>query len=450
MKLVAERLPTNPAELFVNYPHMHGLLAVEQLIPHHPMCYQFYERVIQRLTDGRLFRTSTIGNTIKPLGKDEVVSIMAAFQLGRSFLCFLQKTSFSVVRAYVVGHSDDQVVQAPAYDLCSTVAMATHLLCSNVPVDTTEVFKAAAYFITSLPALCEGKCPLITEVCNLLLAMARYQDSPSVMKHLVYAVELMVKTSARASGKRVAFLQLLSIALRREEDFFPPFGGQGSSCVELGLLSNVKLLLAEFLCARANLNAVDELHRTGAHCVLMELQDIYCAWRYKRSPEDEALALLDLFNDFGIHWDGFYGNKRSLFEILERTRGMWSIAERLRRRVESLQCMAARRASQLDYTALPKVIQQFIEIHKRPPPTALPDAEVSVPVFNINVLVERFPRIRPIPFGSRCVGIRCDSDDDTTSVDDIIFGDVAPAAIMFSEDDFCRHESPVLWLYSGD
>ena len=97
-------------------------------------------------------------------------------------------------------------------------------------------------------------------------------------------------------------------------------------------------------------------------------------------PVEEGLALLNLFDEYGIHWDAFHGRKQSLVELVEKVRGMESLATRLKNRPRALQCMAAQAASQLNYSALPKRMQLLVDIHKPqlPPSTTVAEKYWSV------------------------------------------------------------------------
>ena len=210
----------------------------------------------------------------------------------------------------------------------------------------------------------------MTQICNLLLIMCKDRASPIVVKYMDAAVQLMVAASRPLRCKQTSFLHLLVNAWSKNATGRLHMDRLSSSDgVQLGMFSSVEYLVKEFLYAGADPNAVDDSDKTGAHCVI----ESYSSYR---SPSvEEGLALLNLFDEYGIHWDAFHGRKQSLVELVEKVRGMESFATRLKNRPRALQCMAAQAASQLNYSALPKQMQLLVDIHKSQPPPSSTLAE---------------------------------------------------------------------------
>ena len=245
------------------------------------------------------------------------------------------------------------------------ITMAARLLSSNVAIDVTRVLEFAAHVLRSSTFGKKVK-DLMKQVCEFLLVMCGHRDFPVATKNVVAAVRLMVTASAQLYGKQT-FLHILVDAWAAGR---VPTKHRRSSCsaVQPGVFSGVKYLLTQFLDEMADPNAMDVSNETAAHRVIRS----YCC-NPKLSVE-EGVALLELFDGYGLHWDAYFGNRRMLVDVLEDFWNMAPLATRLRSRPRSLQCLAAHAASGPACNTLPKTIQQFIKIHK-------PDSALSYKYF---------------------------------------------------------------------
>ena len=196
------------------------------------------------------------------------------------------------------------------------------------------------------------------QTCDLLLVMCQDRASPMVVKYMDAAVQLMVAASRPLRCKQTSFLHLLVNAWSKNATR-RAYRQPSSSFVHLGMFSSVEYLVKEFLYTGADPNAVDDSDKTGAHCVIESCRG------YRRLPVEEGLALLNLFDEYGIHWDAFHGRKQSLVELVEKVRGMESLATQLQ--TAPGLCRGWPRklsACQLDYSELPKRMQLLVDIHK--------------------------------------------------------------------------------------
>ena len=363
-------LPTVSKRQLITGTHIHGLLVMERLIPHHPLCYEYFQQLCQLMTGRWSFHIpfdDTRPVALTPLSS-LVSPVTACYQMIQHFLCVCQGMSgFSDLDKGLREYSDGP--------LRSAIYMAIQLLYSGVLIDTTEVFKAAAHIFASSPTDGRYVRRLMARVRNLLLVMCMHKKSSSVMRNLTTAVQLVVNACAQHPATKTTFLHLLVNAwsgnggprAQVQEGLSP-------DQLQLGMIDDTVFLARELLSAGANPDALNESDKTVAHCI------IDCCRDHQASVE-EGLVLLRLLDEYGIHWDAFYGKRHPLVEHLEMAYGMMPFATHLKDRLatncKTLECLAAQAASQVDYSMLPKRIRQFVEIHKPPQPLLVPITSVQ-------------------------------------------------------------------------
>ena len=342
----------------VNHAHVHGLLVMQRLLSRHAKCFEYFLVLFEKLTGES--KKENLKNQCSPLSEEDMLPVMACFQLIQNFLHVSQQSS------------DFEKFDFPGSALCLALTISTRLLQSNVLIDVSEVFQAVAHTLVLWPQSLGHPCDmqhLMTQVCILLLAMGRQRVSQSALKSLEAAVQLMVKACSQSCATIATFLHHLVWVWTRNAKPFSGFNSASSAEVILCDFSNVMFLVKEFLDAGADPNALDRWGKMAAHYVIENL------YRSKQvSPFEEGASLLTLFDEYGLHWDAFGGESEPLYRRIIES---WdwgtfkfpcinSLVRRLTSKPRSLQCIAAQVAAQahLNYSFLPKGIQQFIELHK--------------------------------------------------------------------------------------
>ena len=348
LKLAGKVIPVRMKVHQVKNVHGHGLLVMQRLIPRHAKCFEYFQTVFEKLTG-----THDLEYLCFPIMKPEIM-------LDRVMLCFKLIQHFLHVGE---DSSDFQKFDFPGSALCLAIYISTRLLQSNILIDVSQVFQAAAHALVSSPSLGCDIQHMITHVCILLLAMGRHRKSQPVVMSMEAAVQLLVKACGQGRAKTTTFLhELVLVWSRSIQGPEWKFMRNSSADVKLFDFSNIRCLLKEFLDAGADLNAFDRSGRMAAHYVI----DSECSRQGLQSPVEERLSLLTLFDQYGIHWDAFGRESRSLLELFTETPSMKSLVWRLKSKPRDLQCIAAQVAAQarLNYSFLPKRIQRFIELHQ--------------------------------------------------------------------------------------
>ena len=344
LELTEKLLPTNTgATELASGVHVHGLLVMHRLIPGHPACLHYFKELYQHLV-GEPWCSTTEAPLLTHLSEEQVVPFVTCFQLIHVLLdteepLFREKCEF---------------IESP---LGLAITMAARLLSSNVAINVTRVLECTAHVLRSTTF---GKKvqDLMKEVCDFLLVMymCRHRDLPGATKNMVAAVRLMVKASDQLYGKQT-FLHILVDAWAASG--VPTKHGQSpGSAIRLAGFSGVKYLLTQFLDEMFDPNTVNVSNETAAHRVI---RSYHCN---RSLSVEEGVALLELFDEYGLHWDAYFDNRRMLVNILPGVWGMVPLARRLKSRPRSLQCLAAHAASGPACNTLPKRIQHFIKIHK--------------------------------------------------------------------------------------
>ena len=350
LELAEKLLPTETGTTkLASGAHVHGLLVMQRLVPGHPVCLRYFKELYQHLVREHSTDAAQLRGR---LSDEQVVPFVTCFQLIQLLLhtekaLFRKKCEFS------------------ESTLCLAITMAIRLVSSNVEIDATPVFKAAAHTL-ELSTFDKNVNDLMLQVREFLLVMCQHQGLPAAA-NVVAAVRRMAKTSAQLYGKQT-FLHLLVDAW--VIGGVPSTRGLCSSGAgHLSVFDAVKYLLTEFLDEKADPNAVDSSDETAAHCVIKSYHS------NASLSVEEGVALLELFDDYGIHWDAYFGNRKTLVDLLQEVRDMKPLAFRLKSRPGSLQCLAAHAASGPACSTLPKRMQQFIHIHK--PGSALSYADAT-------------------------------------------------------------------------
>ena len=344
LELAEKLLPTNTgATELASGAHVHGLLVMHRLIPGHPMCLYYFKELYLHLV-GEPWCSKAAVHLQSQLSEEQVVPFVTCFQL----IHVLFNTEEPLFREKC------EFIKSP---LGLAITMAARLLSSNVAIDVTRLLEFAAHVLRSSTFGKKAK-DLMKQVCEFLLVMymCRHRHLPEATKNMVAAVRLMVKASDQLHGKQT-FLHIL-VDVWAASGVPTKYGQSSGSAVQLGVFSGVKYLLTQFLDETVDPNAVDVSNETAAHRVIRS---------YHCNPSlsvEEGVGLLELFDEYGLHWDAYFGNRRMLVNILQDFWNMAPLAMRLKSRPRSLQCLAAHAASGPACNTLPKRIQHFIKIHK--------------------------------------------------------------------------------------
>ena len=359
LKLAEKFIPTSTGLRLVNGAHIHGLLVMERLMRGHPVCYKYYKKLHRILTGPERSVQWNYHDAHDLLADVKMIPVTACFHLIQHFLQVDEETLLYEKCDYSEG------------PICLALRLACHLFCCNVFVDVTQAFKAAAvHMLASSPTPGEDIRQLTRQTCDLLLIMCKDRAEPMVVKYMDAGVQLMVAASCQLRCKQTSFLHLLVNAWGETATRI----AFGELEIQFSMFSNVEYLVKEFLYAGADPNAVNSSGKTAPHYVIESYGD------YRSPPVKEGIALLNLFDEYGIHWDAFHGRKQSLVELVEKVRGMESLATHLKNRPSALLCVAAQAACQLDYSVLPRRMQRLVDIHKPqlPPSTTLCEKLVSL------------------------------------------------------------------------